>query len=219
MMKITIVYDNEGEYPFRKGWGFSCFIETDDRKILFDTGWDGCALRHNLSVLKIPIDEIDILVLSHQHWDHIGGLPVMLNSNNHLDVYVPESFSEKLKNEIRTYSTLHEITERCRICNNVYSTGELGDDPKEQSLMLRTENGIFVITGCAHPGLKAIVGAATSKGKVCGILGGLHGSTEYELLDGLNFIGAGHCTSNIETIKDLFPNTFVPIEAGYSIEI
>jgi 7,8-dihydropterin-6-yl-methyl-4-(beta-D-ribofuranosyl)aminobenzene 5'-phosphate synthase len=218
-MKVTIVYDNEAKEPLRKGWGFSCFIETGDRKILFDTGWDGCALRHNLSTLNIPVEDIDILVLSHQHWDHIGGLPLILNNNRDLEVFVPASFSEKLKNEISAHSTLHEITEKCRICNNVFSTGELGDGPKEQSLMLKTETGIYVITGCAHPGLESIMGTAASEGEVCGIIGGLHDSKEYDLLEGLKLIGAGHCTSSIDTIRARFPDTFVPISAGSVFKI
>lgn len=213
-MNVTIVYDNEAKEGLQKGWGFSCYIQTEDSKILFDTGWDGCALKQNLSALNIPIEDIDILVLSHQHWDHIGGVPEILNANNNLDVYVPASFSEKLKNEIATHSTLHEVTEKCRICNNVFSTGELGNNPKEQSLILETDNGIYVITGCAHPGLETIIGTAASTGDVRGIIGGLHDSQEYDLLDGLEFIGAGHCTSNIETIRTRFPNTFVPIAAG-----
>ncbi|WP_135610757.1 MBL fold metallo-hydrolase [Methanococcoides sp. AM1] len=213
-MEITIVYDNEAKPGLKKGWGFSCYIKTEDRKILFDTGWDGCALQSNLSALNIPVEDIDILVLSHQHWDHIGGIPEILNANSDIDVYIPASFSEKLKNEIASHSTLHEITERSRICNNVFSTGELGNSPKEQSLMLKTDTGIYVITGCAHPGLEAIIGAAAAEGNVRGIIGGLHDSQEYDLLNGLEFIGAGHCTSNIATIRTRFPNSFVPIEAG-----
>ncbi|WP_445474163.1 MBL fold metallo-hydrolase [Methanococcoides methylutens] len=213
-MQITIVYDNEAKAGLKKGWGFSCFIETEDRKILFDTGWDGCALKQNLSSLKIAIEDIDILVLSHQHWDHIGGVPEILNASSDLEVYVPASFSEKLKNEIAAHSTLHEIIEKCRICNNVFSTGELGNSPKEQSLILETGNGIYIVTGCAHPGLEAIMGVAASEGDVRGIIGGLHDSQEYDLLNGLEFIGAGHCTSNIDAIMTRFPDTFIPIAAG-----
>ncbi|WP_440952820.1 MBL fold metallo-hydrolase [Methanococcoides sp. FTZ1] len=218
-MRITIVYDNEAKEPLRKGWGFSCFINTGEKKILFDTGWDGCALRHNLSELNIPAEDLDILVLSHQHWDHIGGLPVILNSSRNIEVFVPASFSAKLKTEIASHSNLQEVTEKCRICNNVFSTGELGNDPKEQSLMLETANGIYIITGCAHPGLEAIIGEAASEGEVRGIIGGLHDSREYDLLEGLELIGAGHCTSCIETIRNRSPDTFVPIEAGYVINI
>jgi 7,8-dihydropterin-6-yl-methyl-4-(beta-D-ribofuranosyl)aminobenzene 5'-phosphate synthase len=47
MVKLTIVYDNE---VFQKGlrsdWGFSCLIEIEGRKILFDTGADGKILLH-----------------------------------------------------------------------------------------------------------------------------------------------------------------------------
>lgn len=218
-MEITIVYDNEAKEGLRKGWGFSCFIETEDRKILFDTGWGGCTLKHNLSALNIQIEDIDILVLSHQHWDHIGGVPEILDTNNDLDVYAPASFSEKLKKEMADRSTLHEVTEKCTICNNVFSTGELGNKPKEQSLMLKTGSGIHIITGCAHPGLETIIGTASSEGDVRGIIGGLHDNREYDLLERLDFIGAGHCTSNIDVIRTRFPDTFMPIAAGCTFKL
>lgn len=54
--------------------GFSALIETDDKKILVDAGATGIAVIHNLRLLGIEPEDIDIIVLSHGHNDHTGGL-------------------------------------------------------------------------------------------------------------------------------------------------
>ncbi len=82
---------------------------------------------------KLNINPKDIirLVLSHQHWDHIGGLPEILQANPELKVYVPASFSKNLKTEIEKRANLIEIKESVEISKGVRSTGELGDNIKE----------------------------------------------------------------------------------------
>ena len=54
--------------------GFSALIETENKKILIDTGSTGIAVTHNLKLLGIRPEDIDIIVLSHGHYDHTGGL-------------------------------------------------------------------------------------------------------------------------------------------------
>lgn len=56
--------------------GFSVLIETGNKKILVDTGATGIALKHNLGLLGLSFDDIDVIFLSHGHYDHTGGLPV-----------------------------------------------------------------------------------------------------------------------------------------------
>ena len=75
-MKITIVYDNCLSKPgLRTGWGFSSLIETDCAPpLLFDTGADGTTLLHNMRKLGIDPGRIGIIVISHAHGDHTGGL-------------------------------------------------------------------------------------------------------------------------------------------------
>ena len=73
-MILSIVYDNEAEPGMKKDWGFSCHIETNDTRILFDTGRDGNILLNNMKAMSIYPEEIDIIVLSHAHYDHTGGL-------------------------------------------------------------------------------------------------------------------------------------------------
>lgn len=73
-MKVTILVDN---LTFSGGleaeWGFSCFIEVDGKRILFDVGETGMFMR-NAKNLNIDVFDCDYLVFSHGHHDHTGGL-------------------------------------------------------------------------------------------------------------------------------------------------
>jgi 7,8-dihydropterin-6-yl-methyl-4-(beta-D-ribofuranosyl)aminobenzene 5'-phosphate synthase len=218
-MKLSIAYDNEAKEGFVSGWGFSCFIATGDDSILFDTGWDGCVLLQNLKALGISPKEIEKVVISHQHWDHMGGLTVLLNANPDLEVYVPVSFSKRLKDELSARARLVEVSGRQEICHNIHTTGELGTDIKEQSLLLDSARGLYVVTGCAHPGLVETMGVAAQFGKMAGIIGGLHGTTEYNLLEGLDLIACCHCTVHKEGIRKRFPDAYMDIGAGSVLEL
>jgi len=239
MVKLTILYDNLAGAGLQAAWGFSCLIETAEKNILFDTGWDGNLLLSNMEILGISPDAIDILVLSHQHWDHIGGVATFLNANPDVDVYLPSSFSPRLKQEISniisansissgiTSAPVHfsrnprfyEVISSQQICDGIYSTGELGSDIKEQSLVLISATSACILCGCAHPGLLEILESASQFCKPLSIIGGLHGSKDFELLTNFNLIGAGHCTVHKEEIKALYPENFAEISVGYSVEL
>lgn len=219
MLRLTIVYDNEAKTGFTGSWGFAALLETEEETLLFDTGWDGGLLLENLKKLEIDPTSIRKLVLSHQHWDHIGGVPEVLRASPGLTVYAPTSFSKNIKAEIAKRASLIEISESQEIIPGVRSTGELGDKIKEQSLILDSGKGLYVLTGCAHPGLSAIMDSALSFGKVKGIIGGLHDSKEFERLEGLELVAAGHCTTHKEEIKKLFQAEYVEIGAGLRLEL
>ena len=81
-MKITIVYDNTTTRDdLIADWGFACYVETDGKRILFDTGGDGKILLHNMNNLGIDPREIETVFISHNHFDHIGGLSEILFEN------------------------------------------------------------------------------------------------------------------------------------------
>jgi 7,8-dihydropterin-6-yl-methyl-4-(beta-D-ribofuranosyl)aminobenzene 5'-phosphate synthase len=219
MTEITVVYDNRSQKPLTSGWGFSCLIRHKGKNILFDTGWNGHLLLENMHLLDIPPETIDTLVLSHQHWDHIGGVAEILHKTEDLDVYVPASFSRNLKNEMSGLANLIEITEMTEIYTGIWSTGELGETVKEQSLVIKGSKGLYVITGCAHPGADTIIAAASRLGTVTGILGGLHTLEDIEVLKELDYVAAGHCTADQEKLQARYPESYVPIYAGYRTEI
>lgn len=73
---IKTIIDNTSSKPAMMAeWGLSIYIDTGERRILFDTGaGNPQVLLHNLDVCGISPTDIDTLVLSHGHQDHTGGL-------------------------------------------------------------------------------------------------------------------------------------------------
>jgi 7,8-dihydropterin-6-yl-methyl-4-(beta-D-ribofuranosyl)aminobenzene 5'-phosphate synthase len=85
-LKITIVVDNQAGDGLLAEHGLSLWIDTGATRILFDTG-QGAALADNARQLGIGLEQADILVLSHGHYDHTGGIPHVLQSARKINVY------------------------------------------------------------------------------------------------------------------------------------
>jgi len=62
--------------------GQSFFLSSDRFKVLFDTGTNGKTLLHNMKLAGVNPHAIEVLVLSHGHYDHTGGLRVLLKRRN-----------------------------------------------------------------------------------------------------------------------------------------
>jgi 7,8-dihydropterin-6-yl-methyl-4-(beta-D-ribofuranosyl)aminobenzene 5'-phosphate synthase len=223
-MKIITIYDNNlYDERLRTGWGFSCIV---DGNILFDTGGDGPTLLYNMKMLGIDPKEIDIVVLSHEHWDHIGGLFDFLEENSDVSLFIPKSFSSGLKSNIKQYSTIIEVKESKKIRDNIYTTGELGRI-KEQSLIVKTKRGLTVITGCAHPGVVNIIEHVREifDEEMYMVIGGLHlgnkdVTKEFRRVK-VKRVAACHCTGNraIELLRKEYKENFIENGVGGVIEL
>lgn len=87
-MKITtLIENNSSNEKLKSEHGLSLYIETDEHKILFDTGKTDLFI-HNAKELNINLQEVDIVVISHGHYDHIGGLIHFLKSNEKAKVFL-----------------------------------------------------------------------------------------------------------------------------------
>jgi 7,8-dihydropterin-6-yl-methyl-4-(beta-D-ribofuranosyl)aminobenzene 5'-phosphate synthase len=219
-LTIKVVYDNN---PYMQGlgtaWGFSALITGAEKTILFDTGGDSSLLLSNMEKLVIEPNDIDVIVLSHIHDDHTGGLDGFLQKNHNVTVFLPESFPKKFKENAQKYGAQTvDVNQPLNICENVYSTGQLGILIKEQSLIIRTKAGLIVITGCAHPGIVKIVNTAKEliKDDILIVIGGFHlewatsGKIEkiisaFKQLN-VRYVGPCHCTG--EKARSLFEKHF-----------
>ncbi|MBI9084638.1 MAG: MBL fold metallo-hydrolase [Desulfobacterales bacterium] len=85
-VEITVLVDNNIRPGLMAEHGFSLWIETDDQRILFDTG-QGAALAFNAPALGVDLSRTDALVLSHGHYDHTGGIPLVVNGAGKVHVY------------------------------------------------------------------------------------------------------------------------------------
>jgi len=213
-MRITVVYDNETKRPgLRADWGFSCLIEVQgSHKILFDTGASGSILLHNLKELKVDPSDIAVVVISHPHGDHTGGLQDIMEANQDAKLYLPPSFNGGVPAR-----NITKIKEPSEICPNIFTTGEIGGI--EQALVIRTAKGLLVVAGCSHPGVGNILDTAARVGRVCGIIGGLHGFSNFDRLRPLSLICPCHCTQYKSAIKHLFPDRCWDCGVGTILEI
>ena len=213
-MKITIVYDNCSVLSdLRTGWGFSCLIESDHGPpILFDTGAQGADLLHNMRSLGIEPTQIGVIVISHGHGDHTGGLSDVLAVNRVAKIYVPASTRARIPGR-----EVFLVTRSFQITEHVFSTGELA--AMEQSLVVITDKGVVAVTGCSHPGVAAILRAASSHGKAYGIVGGLHGFRDLDQLEDLSLVCPCHCTQYKRELAHRFREQYVECGAGLVLEV
>ena len=216
-MDLKILYDNEAKHGFKGGWGFFCLVGDE---LLFDTGGDLNTLLFNMHRFPVNFSNIKEIVLSHEHRDHVGGIQV-LRELGKVKVFVPKSFSNHFKRSMISHSnvTLIDVGEAMEISPRIFSTGELGSFIKEQSLAIKTNTGLTVITGCSHPGLTNILRKASQLGEIYGVVGGFHGFRQLEVLSGMKLIVPCHCTMYKREILMLYPTSSLRCSAGCVIEI
>ena len=230
---FTIVYDNYAfDERLQTAWGFACVVRGLTKTILFDTGGDGRILLSNMAKSDIRPEQIDVVVLSHIHGDHTGGLDAFLRANPKVTVFVPRSFPLRFKEKARKAgATLVETQEPCEICEGVWTTGVLKDGVEEQGLYLRSGQGLIVMTGCAHPGIVRIAQAAGQHAETPPrvVLGGFHmtGASRRrigEVIAGLKELGVVrvgpcHCSGKgtRRLMEEAFGDGYLPSGVGARI--
>ena len=213
MTRLTIVFDN---YAYLEGfptlWGFSCFVETPETTFLFDTGSNGRVLLRNMERLGIDPQRAKALILSHPHWDHIGGVDSVLEVHPNLKIFAPTSLSRHLIRDLASQSLGVTVIgeDPVEILPGVWSTGIMGEIG-EQSVAVDTEKGPVVLTGCAHPGVEKISERAAEmlEEPIHLLLGGFH----------LMYSDAAKIVSVIERLKALKVQNVCPTHCSGDLAI
>ncbi len=237
-MEIQVLFDSiASKENLAAGWGFSCLV---DESIIFDTGENGDWLLNNIKQLSIDISKIKTVVISHDHWDHTGGLWKILELQKNLAVYACPGFTAEFKEKVKkSGGILFENSTLTEISENIFTTGEIQATYKknpvpEQSLVIKTEKGISIITGCAHPGILEIlenIRRSFQKEKIYLVMGGFHLiETDERIIEAIAMqlkklqirkIGPCHCSGNKaeEIFKRIFRKNFITVSAGSVIQV
>ena len=238
-MKVSVIFDNLAEEGYIPAWGFSAFIETSKgERVLFDTGNSCRVWEHNASKLGIDYESFDHILLSHFHWDHIGGaLDIAYFSRRKKHFLTTDGFSKVFVTEIvKNGHQVSLVREPYRFSENLLSLGALKTNIGnlyEHSLLVFENGNYILVVGCSHPGILNIARRAISlTGKPPRlIIGGFHflGMDEItitaiaeELLElGVDFVAPCHCTGEPgrEIFASVFGNRYIEVKAGTVIEL
>jgi 7,8-dihydropterin-6-yl-methyl-4-(beta-D-ribofuranosyl)aminobenzene 5'-phosphate synthase len=181
-MRISVLTENNPGSFTPAEHGLSYFIEHDGMKILFDTGQSDLYLR-NAGKMNVSMDHIDMVVLSHGHFDHGNGLGY---HKGHQLICHPGCFVKRYRKHDHTYIGLHNTREELSVMFELFTTTLphnisdaiifLGEIPRktdfesqstsfiledgtpdyvmdDSALALVLDKGLFVVTGCGHSGI------------------------------------------------------------------
>jgi len=226
--RITILVDNNPGAPgLRTAWGFSALVEAGDLVILFDGGPSPETLRENAEALGVDLSEVDLVVLSHCHGDHAGGLSLLREVNPGATVYAPPGAGVEGLPVV-------ECRSPARLGPGVVTTGPMYGPPWEQGLVVNvTGVGAVLITGCAHPGVDSMAerAAELTGSRVAVVLGGFHlgGASEQRLEQiarvleslGAELVVPVHCSGDRARafVSERMPGAYAGLGVGGRVEV
>ena len=146
--RITNLAENTAGAPQILGeWGFSAPIEADGMSILMDTG-RAHAVTHNAELLNVDLKETDVIVLSHAHADHTGGLqPVLQRIRREVPVVgAPELWDKKYSTRGTTTPRYIGIPYQRAELESLGARFNLSKEPNKLSKNVMTTGEISVVT-------------------------------------------------------------------------
>jgi 7,8-dihydropterin-6-yl-methyl-4-(beta-D-ribofuranosyl)aminobenzene 5'-phosphate synthase len=252
-LKITVLVTNLAGDPHEGDgeWGYSALIEADGHKVLYDTGSSADMVLRNAKALKIDLSDVEEVVLSHNHYDHVGGLMALrrelakINPRAMSRVHVGAGVFEPrlnaagedqnglrlIKSEYLATGGVFVVHDKpAELFPGMWLTGPVprpnseknwtpglslsapkglieDNVPEDSALLFDTDQGMVILTGCAHAGIvniteyaRGILGARP----IVAVIGGLHlFAASDEALAwtgaklrayGMQSLLAGHCT-------------------------
>jgi 7,8-dihydropterin-6-yl-methyl-4-(beta-D-ribofuranosyl)aminobenzene 5'-phosphate synthase len=170
--------------------GVSYLVRTDGSTILFDVGGnlrstDPSPLEANMQRLGLRLEEIDTIVISHLHMDHVGGLQFSSRGTFSLGLRQIDLGTRRVVVPVpMNYPGLEPVVARrpTILAPGVVTlgpiTGRIAMGPvDEQALAIRVQDrGVVLIVGCGHPGLDKLLArtAQLFDEPLYGVIGGLH---------------------------------------------
>lgn len=223
--------------------GLSIWFKYHKNEYLFDTG-QGKVLKNNADLLNIDFNNLKGVILSHNHYDHTGGLKDLLKLKPELEIFGHPKTVQKLK---ENKFNLNPITENQKLEAGLWLTGQLSaadfniaKDHKyleqiktENTLYAETDKGLVILLGCSHAGLINILEYIETKTKknIHAVIGGMHlinkDKTELDKIIvrlkefEIDLFYPLHCTGDqaVFKLKEAFTEQVKILHVGDKIEI
>lgn len=160
-------------------------------------------------------------------------MEAIISRNKNVALYFPESFPENFRERIKAIGAKpHPVAEMVNISPQIFAGPQMnGFGPKEIPLVVQSDKGICIITGCAHPGILKMVKTVKEKlnKNIYLVMGGFH--LEFSLgaskvVEGFKKMGVVkaapcHCTGKraISLFEQEFKENFIRIGTGLKLEV
>lgn len=235
-MRIVLVVEASKKIQrFFKLWGLSFSI---DDTVLFDTFSNGRVLPKNLKKFGVNVEHICHIVISHEHWDHFGGLEELLKVCTNVKLYICRGFSREFEEKLRnSYSVdIVRVSGPTQIVPGVFSSGEIsgtfgGKPIVEQCLVVDRGEELDVLVGCCHPGVDKMLRTVIENFRkpIQLLAGGFHliGKEQEEisrLVDEIEkmkvkMVMPCHCTGEeaVELFRERFQDRFIAARVGLEL--
>ncbi len=255
MIRLTVLMENHATKPMESEHGLAFLVE-GIHSVLFDTGATG-AFARNAERLVRDLDAVDLVTLSHGHWDHTGGLGRLKGKRL---LCHPKALDGKFRRRDGSTNGLAYPPKRLKadfdcifrkepywINQELLFLGEVPrrhpqeqaseafvDDhgttdtmPDDSGMVMRTAEGLVLITGCAHAGLINMLDYAmdvTHREDFHAVIGGFHllswddrarWTTGALRERNVRHLYTGHCTDD-SVIEEMKKELTIPVESLYS---
>jgi 7,8-dihydropterin-6-yl-methyl-4-(beta-D-ribofuranosyl)aminobenzene 5'-phosphate synthase len=190
-MNVTCVVDDAVQLssPFWGEHGVAFLIESEDARVLFDTGQSGEVLLHNLDQLGVDPMTIEAIAVSHSHYDHTGGLSALMDHvrpgtplyanadlfrerfSRHSDTGDIESVGLLMsREELEAGFTLHLSATPQEMVPGVWTTGEITDrsEPEGRSAHHLMREGDDLVADAYRDDMAVVLEADGGAVLLCG---------------------------------------------------
>jgi 7,8-dihydropterin-6-yl-methyl-4-(beta-D-ribofuranosyl)aminobenzene 5'-phosphate synthase len=171
--------------------GVSYLLHADTTRLLFDSGLNArgearSALVHNAEALRLDLQGLDGVVISHLHADHVGGLRIAFRKTfafssealepRGIPAYVPTQMSHD-RAEIVLTTGPRVVAQGTAVLPPLPAMMFWLGPLAEQALVVNVRGfGLVLISGCGHPGIERMLAATEHvlDVPIRGVVGGLH---------------------------------------------
>ncbi len=233
--EITVLVDDRSfdESRVKPIHGLSVYVEYMGQYILFDTGANPSVLRDNSEALDIDLSLLDAVIISHLHTPHTGGIQYVGWVAPSTKTYIPYASGHHFEQIVRRNGLVPvEVIDWIKILPYVYVSKPYYGPPWEHFLVIDTDRGLYIFTGCMHPDPHDVLESISGYfGKdIYAIIGGLHldnapdkivFSTAEYLSSRASYIVPLHCSGLkfIEYMARHYPSKLVKVMAGSTIRL